>query len=104
MTKSESQQILQETGVARDKACQLLNGLFEAKQQVRRGVGAGREPDAMEVVTGRSAIDNAIASTQRMIERLDRTIEQVRDHLDPEEAAELGLDPQPACGESAGHA
>jgi len=103
MTKAETQQIVNETGAARDKAHALLDGLLRAKEQTRRRGFAG-EPDAMEVVTGRSAIDNAIASTRRMIERLDGAIEQMRDHLDPDEAAELGLDPQPVAGESAGHA
>ena len=40
-----------------------------------------RKTDVLKSVTGRSALDKAIADAQRMVESLDRAIEEVRRQL-----------------------
>jgi len=89
MTTIDSQRILAETGAAREKAESLLNDLLDAKRKADRHLNESRRVDAMAVVTGRSAMDTAIASTRQMIERLDHTMERVRSSLSSEEIAEL---------------
>lgn len=81
------QRIFHETTTARDKARALLRGLETARATSER-LGAER-PDAMKQVTGRSAIDNAIDSTRRMVETLERTLDQLRKELREEDEALL---------------
>lgn len=69
---------LLETKLTRDRAEALLRTLMECKSQSERNLAELRQPDAFKTVTGRSSLDNAIASTQRMIESLDRVIAQTR--------------------------
>lgn len=57
----------------RERAEGLLRHLLEAKAASERNLANSNEKDPMKSVTGRSSFDNAIASTRRMIEVLDRT-------------------------------
>ena len=70
----EAQRIATETTTAREKAEALLAGLMEAKAEAERRLVADRRPDAFQAVTGRSAMENAIASTKRMIESIDEAV------------------------------
>ncbi|MEX2219593.1 MAG: hypothetical protein WD749_12640 [Phycisphaerales bacterium] len=76
MTAAE--QVLQETTATRQRAEALLRSLTEFKAQSERNLADLRQPDAFKNVTGRSSLDNAIASTQRMIEALDRVIAETK--------------------------
>lgn len=71
----ERDRVLQETTAARDRARELLRGLIEARSGAER---AGARLDAMKRVTGRSSMDNAIASAQRMVETLERALADFR--------------------------
>jgi len=86
---SERRRIVLETTATRERAEALLRGLLEAKSTSEKRLAELKQPDHLKHVTGRSAMDNAIASTQRMIDALNRTIEQFRDELTPEDAALL---------------
>lgn len=84
---TERQRILQETGVVREKAEALLRGLMEAKSTSERHLSAVHERDRMKSLTGRSSMDNAIASTRRMIDSLDRTLGQLKRDLSDDDLA-----------------
>jgi hypothetical protein len=61
----------QQLAMARDKAKKMLDGLLESKrdaEQRARTEGGSNQPGFL---TGRHAMDQAIASTKRMLEALD---------------------------------
>jgi|GraSoiStandDraft_46_1057282.scaffolds.fasta_scaffold1221132_1 hypothetical protein len=82
---TKRQQILLETTSTRDKAEALLRTLLDHKAQSEKNLAELRQPDAFKTVTGRSALDNAIASTQRMVEALNRVISQTKRELTDED-------------------
>jgi hypothetical protein len=84
---TERQRILLESTLARDTAESLLQRLVGAKAESERRLGELRQADALKKVTGRSAMDNAIVSTQRMIETLNRSITQLGRELQEEDVA-----------------
>lgn len=86
---TERQRILLETATVRDRAEALLKGLIETKHSFERHAPAVTRPDALKKVTGRSSIENAVASTQRMVEALNRTLGQLRRELNDEDLALL---------------
>lgn len=70
--------LVNKTRAARQQAESLLKGLLEAKAVSERRLADLRLTDHLKHVTGRSSLDNAIASTRRMIDTLDRTLSQFR--------------------------
>jgi hypothetical protein len=84
---SERQRILRETNQVRDKAEALLRGLMEAKDASERHLASIREFDPMKRLTGHSSMDNAIHSTRRMIDSLDRALNQLKHELSDEDLA-----------------
>ncbi len=88
-TMTERQRILIETAAARDKAEAMLRTLLDAKEQSEQNLAQARQPDVMKEVTGRSSMDNAIASTQRMIDSLNRALDQIKRHLSDDDLALL---------------
>ncbi len=60
--------LIEQTATLRRKAEDLLTGL-QAEQRQRTS-----SPDALARATGRSSMERAIQSAQRMIETLDRTM------------------------------
>jgi len=86
---TEKQRILLETTKARDKAEHLLRGLLDAKAQSERHLAELKQQDALKAVTGRSAMDNAIASAQRMLEALNRALAELKKDLTEEDLAVL---------------
>jgi hypothetical protein len=87
MAMTERQKILRESTVARDTAESLLQRLLGAKAESEKRLGELRQVDPIKKVTGRSAMDNAICSTQRMIETLNRSIAQLGRDLPEEDVA-----------------
>ncbi len=67
-------QILAESSRRRTQAEALLRSLTAAKSECERQLARFQRSDVMQTVTGRSAIDAAIAHTRRMIETLDRAV------------------------------
>ena len=95
MAITERQKILLESTVARDTAESLLQRLLGAKAESEKRLGELRQVDPLKRVTGRSSMDNAIVSTQRMIETLNRSISQLGREL-PEEDVALFTEAKPA--------
>lgn len=89
MSLSQRQKILLETTTAREKAEALLRRLLESKAQSERHLAELKQPDTFKAVTGRSAMDNAIASTRRIIETLDRAVQQIKKDLTEEDLAAI---------------
>ena len=83
------QQILLETTATRDRAEALLRTLLDYKAQSERNLAEIKQSDVFKSVTGRSALDNAIASTQRMVEALNRVLSQTSKDLTDEDMAVL---------------
>ena len=68
--------LLKETVQVRENAEALLRALTESQAQSEAFLVQSGQRDHLRVVTGKSSLDNAIASTKRMIETLTRQIEQ----------------------------
>lgn len=101
MTGTAPESILSRTAIARRQAEHLLRGLVEAKALSERRQADLRQTDPLKQVTGCSSIENAIKSTRRMIETLDRSMAQVREDLVAEDA-ELALELGPELGAGLG--
>jgi hypothetical protein len=86
---SQRHQILLETTATRDRAEALLRALMDCKAQSERNLVELKQADTFKSVTGRSALDNAIASTQRMIESLNRVISHAKKELSSEDLSLL---------------
>lgn len=74
MNKPHRSIILRESALARDRAEALLRELRSARAELDGRCASGRGQDAMRLVTGRSSLDTAIESAERMIESLDHSI------------------------------
>ncbi len=75
MNQNSHERLMEATRHARERATELLRSLESATSGAPdEGSGGG---DVFKAVTGRSAMENAIASTRRMIEALDRAAERV---------------------------
>jgi hypothetical protein len=73
-TLETSDSILCRTQGARARAESVLEGLCEAKTESERRLSESRRSDPLKQVTGRSSLDNAIDTTRRMIDTLDRNL------------------------------
>jgi hypothetical protein len=80
---------LAETQAAKHKAAELLKGLLAAAAVSDEQMRQASRKDPMKVVTGRSAMENAVAATRRMIESLDRAVEEARKDLGDDDMAVL---------------
>lgn len=89
MMTSERQRMLIETISARDEAKAFLKALEEAKCQSERHLVEIGQPDHLKLVTGRSAMDNAILSTKRLIETYERVLGEMKTNLSDEDLALL---------------
>lgn len=74
---SARQQVLLQTLATRQNAEKLLASLLRAQAECDQQLQKEQRSDAMKSVTGASSLDRAIASTRRMIEQLDRSLEQM---------------------------
>ena len=81
--------ILTETADARADAERLLAGLIDARAKSEARLKELSRSDILKSLTGKSALDNAINSTQRMIDSLDRVLRELREKLSPDEIAIL---------------
>lgn len=82
MALTEQQRVILDWRVARDGAEALLKSLQDARAESEKRMRELKQSDPIKKVTGRSAMDNAIASTQRMIETLNRAIAQLEHNLE----------------------
>lgn len=67
----------QQTQQLRRQADALLRQLIEGREQSQRRLAENGQRDAMKFVTGRSAIEDAIVTTQGMIRDMDELLEQM---------------------------
>jgi hypothetical protein len=84
---TERQRILMETTAVSDKAESLLRGLQEAKARSDKFLADSKQVDQLRLVTGRSSMDNAIVSAQRMVETLNRALEGFKNSITDEDIA-----------------
>lgn len=89
MALSPQQAMLLDMTAARQKAEALLQQLLESKAQSERRLAEIRQPDVLKAVTGRSSLDNAILSTRRTIDTLERALDDVKKDLSEEDLAIL---------------
>ena len=88
---TETRTKLDETSRLRDRAVAVLKSLQDAKRRCDRQLTQTNRTDAMVQVTGRSALDEAIASAKRTIDVLDRAAsEALRENAVPEMAVAGG--------------
>lgn len=79
--RTTRQQVLLETHAARQRAAELLKSLQSAQAECEGQLKADQRADVVKMVTGQSSIEAAIVSTRRMIETLDRALEEARNSL-----------------------
>ena len=88
-TMTTKHRMLVETTARRDEAETLLRLLLDAKEASEKNLSQLGQTDLVKQVTGRSSIDTAIASTQRLVESFNRVLTDLRDGLDDEDLALL---------------
>lgn len=90
---SRRQQVLIDTHATREQAAELLRTLEESRKSLEAQLAGEQREDVVKLVTGRSALDQAIADTRRMVESLDRAMSEARNGLsdDELEAREAGM-------------
>jgi hypothetical protein len=72
---SAREQVILQTVATRQNAEKLLASLLRAQAECDQQLQKEQRSDAMKSVTGTSSLDRAIASTRRMLEQLDRSLE-----------------------------
>ena len=73
-----------ETLAARQRAAALLKQLEQAQQECDGCLKSDQRQDMMKTVTGKSSIETAMASAKRMVEMLDRAMEEASRGAEPE--------------------
>ncbi|MBC7835412.1 MAG: hypothetical protein H7Y88_09985 [Phycisphaerales bacterium] len=79
--------LLAETVAARERAEGVIQGLMQAKAQCEADLARASREDILKKVTGRSSLDNAVIQARKVVESLDRAIDQLRADLAREGAA-----------------
>ncbi len=71
----------------RDQAANVLQRLIEEREQFKRRLEETGKRDPMTIITGRSAVDAAIARTRSMIVEMDKLLLQMNRDLEELEAS-----------------
>ena len=91
------QRMLIEATTKRDEAEALLRTLLDAKATSERNLRDIGRDDMVKRVTGRSSLDRAVASAQRLLESFNRVLGDLRRERDEEDLKLLAsLDAEPA--------
>ena len=90
MMDNAKQRMIEETTKRRDDAVALLKSLLDAKSISERNLEAIQQPDLIKQFTGRSSMDNAIASTRRLIDSFNRVLDDLRRNLSEEDLRLIG--------------
>jgi len=90
MPETTKQRMLTDTTKRRDEALTLLNSLLDAKAISEKNLAQIHQPDLVKQVTGKSSMDNAIASTRRLIDSFNRVLDDLRRNLSDEDLAFIG--------------
>ena len=83
---TEKDRIISDLSSQREKADGLLRELQETRLRTERLLEETHRRDTFKEVTGASSLDNAIDSTRRMVDTLDRQIQELRIVMRPEDA------------------
>ena len=83
---SEKDRIISDLSRQREKADGLLKELHEARTRAEKLLTEANRRDTYKEVTGASSLDNAIVSTRKMVETLDRQIQELKVVMRPEDA------------------
>lgn len=78
MSIREAERVVLETTATRDKAEALLGALRRARDESSRQMKALGMRDKLREATGRSIYDNAIESTQQMVDTLSACVREMR--------------------------
>jgi len=78
-------ELLTQTTHRRDEATKLLDCLLDAKKISERNLASIKQDDLLKRVTGNSSMDNAIASTRKLIDSFNRVIDDLRRNLSEED-------------------
>ncbi len=70
------QQVVLETLAARQRAAELVKQLEQAQQECNGLLKGDQRQDLVKQVTGKSSIETAMATAKRMVEMLDRALEE----------------------------
>ncbi len=89
MAISAKKKLVLDWTVSRDDAEALLRSLVDAKSESEKRLSELDQSDVFREVTGRSAIDNAIKSTQRMVDTFNRLIQEAEQELAEEDLEAL---------------
>lgn len=91
------QRMLIDATAKRDEAEALLRTLLDAKATSERNLRDIGRDDLVKRVTGRSSLDRAVASAQRLLESFNRVLSDLRRELDDEDLRLLAsLEAEPA--------
>lgn len=90
MLDTTKQRMIQETVQRRDEAMTLLSTLLDAKSISEHNLAQLHQPDLIKQVTGKSSMDNAIASTRRLIDSFNRVLDDLRRNLTDEDLELIG--------------
>lgn len=90
MLDTNKQSMIEETTKRRDDAVQLLRSLLDAKAISEHNLQLLQQPDLVKQVTGSSSMDNAIASTRRLIDSFNRVLDDLRRNLSDEDLELIG--------------
>jgi hypothetical protein len=82
MKIQDARRVVAQTTATRDKAEALLEALRRARRESDRQMRALGLCDKLQEATGRSAYDNAIESTRRMIDTLNRCVRRAKKDLE----------------------
>jgi hypothetical protein len=82
MKIQDARRVVVETTATRDKAEALLEALRRARRESDRQMKALGLCDKLQEATGRSLYDNAIESTRRMVDTLNRCVRNAKKDLD----------------------
>lgn len=77
MPAPTNDEVLGEVTAARKQAEAVLRDLLAAQSECEQQLTQENRRDPMKLVTGRSSLENAIATTRRMIEAFDRQIQEL---------------------------
>lgn len=90
MLNTVKQRMIRETTDRRDDAVALLRSLLDAKGISERNLAQLHQADLIKQVTGQSSMDNAIASTRRLIDSFNRVLDDLRRNLSDEDIELIG--------------
>lgn len=90
MIDTAKQRMIRETTKRRDDAVALLKSLLDAKAVSEKNLAQLQQADLVKQVTGRSSMDNAIASTRRLIDSFNRVLDDLRRNLSDEDIELIG--------------